>query len=123
MYLYKNHGDALEERPIYDLDRPDQAGLALYSFLLVHQIILVGGNTFRDCKDFDRQRHLLWSIRRRGRRGIKQIGFARVITDKTTFGYLADVFIDETHRGQGLSKWMIEIILSHPNCRVSVTGN
>jgi GNAT superfamily N-acetyltransferase len=55
--------------------------------------------------------------------GIKQIGFARVITDKTTFGYLADVFIDETHRGQGLSKWMIEIILSHPNCRVSVTGN
>jgi GNAT superfamily N-acetyltransferase len=45
---------------------------------------------------------------------IKQIGFARVITDKATFGYLADVFIDETHRGQGLSKWMIEIILSHP---------
>jgi len=46
--------------------------------------------------------------------GDRQIGFARVITDKATFGYLADVFIDEEFRGQGLSKWMMETILSHP---------
>jgi GNAT superfamily N-acetyltransferase len=44
----------------------------------------------------------------------RQIGFARVITDKATFGYLADVFIDEAYRGQGLSKWMMETILAHP---------
>ena len=43
----------------------------------------------------------------------KQIGFARVITDKTTFAYLADVFIDEAYRGQGLSKWLMEEIMKH----------
>lgn len=45
----------------------------------------------------------------------RQIGFARVITDKATFGYLADVFIDETYRGQGLSKWLMEEIMAHPD--------
>jgi GNAT superfamily N-acetyltransferase len=42
-----------------------------------------------------------------------QIGFARVITDKATFGYLADVFILEAHRGKGLSKWLMQTILGH----------
>ena len=45
----------------------------------------------------------------------KQIGFARMITDGATFAYLADVFIDEAHRGKGLSKWLMEVILSHPD--------
>lgn len=44
----------------------------------------------------------------------KQIGFARVVTDKATFGYLADVFIDENYRAQGLSKWLMEIIMIYP---------
>jgi len=44
----------------------------------------------------------------------KQIGFARVVTDKATFGYLADVFIDEDFRAQGLSKWLMEIIMAYP---------
>ena len=44
----------------------------------------------------------------------KQIGFARVITDYTTFGYIADVFIDENYRGRGLSKWLMECIMNHP---------
>ncbi len=43
-----------------------------------------------------------------------QVGFARLITDKATFAYLADVFILEQHRGKGLSKWLIEVIQSHP---------
>ena len=42
-----------------------------------------------------------------------QIGFARVVTDYATFGYLADVFILEAHRGKGLSKWLMEFIFSH----------
>jgi GNAT superfamily N-acetyltransferase len=42
-----------------------------------------------------------------------QIGFARVVTDKATFAYLADVFIDEKFRGLGLSKWLMETIISH----------
>ena len=42
-----------------------------------------------------------------------QIGFARVITDKATFGYLADVFILEEYRGNGLSKWLMQEIMNH----------
>ena len=48
-------------------------------------------------------------------KGAKMVGFARVITDNATFGYLADVFIDEACRGQGLSKWLMEVILAHPD--------
>lgn len=47
--------------------------------------------------------------------GEKQIGFARVVTDFTTFGYLADVFIDETYRGKGLGKWLVQTIMEHPD--------
>jgi GNAT superfamily N-acetyltransferase len=43
-----------------------------------------------------------------------QVGFARVITDEATFAYLADVFIDENFRGKGLSKWLMEVIISYP---------
>jgi GNAT superfamily N-acetyltransferase len=45
----------------------------------------------------------------------KQIGFARVITDCATFGYLADVFVLETYRGKGLAKWLIETIMHCPD--------
>lgn len=44
----------------------------------------------------------------------KQVGFARLVTDKATFAYVADVFVLEAHRGQGLSKWLMEVIQSHP---------
>ena len=44
----------------------------------------------------------------------KQIGFARVISDLTTFGYLADVFIIEGYRGKGIGTWLIQTILNHP---------
>jgi N-acetylglutamate synthase-like GNAT family acetyltransferase len=42
----------------------------------------------------------------------KQVGFARVISDHTTFAYLADVFIDEQFRGRGLSKKLMHFIFS-----------
>jgi GNAT superfamily N-acetyltransferase len=45
----------------------------------------------------------------------RQIGFARVVSDLATFAYLADVFIDEEYRGLGLSKRLMQIILSHPD--------
>lgn len=48
------------------------------------------------------------------RRGAGQVGFARVVTDRATFAYLADVFVLEDHRGQGLSKRLMEAILAHP---------
>lgn len=44
----------------------------------------------------------------------RQVGFARVITDGTTFAYLADVFIVESHRGRGLSKQLMTAIRQHP---------
>jgi GNAT superfamily N-acetyltransferase len=47
--------------------------------------------------------------------GNKQIGFARVITDRTTFAYLADVYILEDYRGRGLSKRLMDAILAHPD--------
>ena len=47
--------------------------------------------------------------------GARQIGFARVITDRATYAYLADVFIIEEYRGRGLSKWLIAGILAHPD--------
>lgn len=46
--------------------------------------------------------------------GSKQIGFARVITDCSTFAYLADVYVLEAYRGKGLSKWLMEFIMNHP---------
>jgi GNAT superfamily N-acetyltransferase len=44
-----------------------------------------------------------------------QIGLARVVTDRATFAYLADVFVLPEHRGRGLSKWLMEIVLAHPD--------
>lgn len=43
----------------------------------------------------------------------QQIGFARWITDKATFGYLADVYVEENYRGLGLSKKLISLMLFH----------
>lgn len=45
----------------------------------------------------------------------EQAGFARVITDKATFAYLCDVFILSAHRKSGLSKWLMQTIISHPD--------
>ncbi len=45
----------------------------------------------------------------------KQIGFARVISDYSTIAYLGDLFILKDHRGMGLSRWMLEVIMNHPD--------
>ena len=46
--------------------------------------------------------------------GDKQIGFARVVSDKATFAYIGDVYMIEEFRGQGLSKWLMEYIVNYP---------
>jgi GNAT superfamily N-acetyltransferase len=46
-----------------------------------------------------------------------QAGFARVVTDGVTFGWLADVFVVESHRGRGLGVWLIETVITHPDLR------
>lgn len=50
-----------------------------------------------------------------------QIGFARVVTDYVTFGWLADVFIIHSHQGQGLGKWLIEVIFNCDELKNIVT--
>src|SRR5580692_6860049 len=45
----------------------------------------------------------------------KQIGFGRVVTDKATLAYLADVYILPEHRNKGLSKRLVEQVLQHPD--------
>lgn len=47
-------------------------------------------------------------------RGAEQIGFARVVTDRATFAYLADVFVLEQHRGKGLGDWLVATVEEHP---------
>lgn len=44
----------------------------------------------------------------------RQVGFARIVSDYATFAYLADVFILEEYRGQGLSKQLMKTIIGHP---------
>ncbi len=46
--------------------------------------------------------------------GDAQVGFARAITDRATFAYLADVYVLESHRGGGLSVWLMECVMAHP---------
>lgn len=48
-------------------------------------------------------------------KGGRQVGFARVVTDYSTFAYIGDVFVLEEHRGQGLSKWMMSVVREHPD--------
>lgn len=44
----------------------------------------------------------------------QQIGFARVVTDYATFAWLCDVYILPDYRSQGLGKWLVECIVTHP---------
>jgi N-acetylglutamate synthase-like GNAT family acetyltransferase len=45
----------------------------------------------------------------------RQVGFARVVTDRATFAWLADVFVLEEYRGRGLSKLLMATIMDHPD--------
>lgn len=47
--------------------------------------------------------------------GAAQVGYARIISDHATFAYLADVFILESERGKGISKWLMECITQQPD--------
>ncbi len=47
----------------------------------------------------------------------KQIGYARIITDYASMAYLCDVFIIQSYRGQGLSKWLLQCIHGHPRLK------
>ncbi len=44
-----------------------------------------------------------------------QVGFARVVTDRATYAYLADVYVLEGYRRQGLGQWLMEVVVRHPD--------
>jgi len=44
----------------------------------------------------------------------RQVGFARLVTDRATFAYLADVYVLPTHRGHGISRQLLTALLGHP---------
>jgi GNAT superfamily N-acetyltransferase len=44
----------------------------------------------------------------------RQIGLARIVTDRATFAWLCDVFVLEEYRGRGLSKWLMECVMNYP---------
>jgi GNAT superfamily N-acetyltransferase len=64
----------------------------------------------REIVDRSIEHSLCFGIYRTGR----QLGFARVITDSATFAWLADVFVLESERGNGLSKLLVAAVLRHP---------
>ena len=47
----------------------------------------------------------------------EQVGFAPVVTDRATFAWLCDVWIEEPHRGAGLGQWLVETVIGHPDLR------
>ncbi|WP_306591625.1 GNAT family N-acetyltransferase [Geothrix sp. 21YS21S-4] len=49
--------------------------------------------------------------------GTEQVGCARLVTDRTSFGYLADVMVHEAHRSRGLGRAMTRALLDHPEVR------
>jgi GNAT superfamily N-acetyltransferase len=46
--------------------------------------------------------------------GDQQVGFARVVTDQVVLAFLADVFVLQAHRGQGLGEWLVQTIVGFP---------
>lgn len=44
----------------------------------------------------------------------QQVGFARVVSDRATYAYLGDVYVEADHRGRGLGKFLVACVLAHP---------
>lgn len=45
----------------------------------------------------------------------RQIGLVRVVTDRATFAYVCDVYVLDAYRGQGLGKWLMQVVTTHPD--------
>ncbi len=47
----------------------------------------------------------------------RQVGFARIVTDRATFSWIADVVVDEAYRKRGLGEWLFSCVAAHPHAR------
>ncbi|MBM4107072.1 MAG: GNAT family N-acetyltransferase [Phycisphaerae bacterium] len=43
------------------------------------------------------------------------VGIARVVTDRATFAWLCDVVVEESRRGQGIARRLLEVLEQHPS--------
>lgn len=70
----------------------------------------------RDVVERAIQGSLSWGVYHRPTEHIpeQQLGFARAVTDGATFAWLCDVYIEQEHRGLGLSKWLVSVVMAHP---------
>ena len=46
--------------------------------------------------------------------GGEQVGVLRVVSDRATFAWICDVYVDEAHRGRGIARAMVRYALAHP---------
>ncbi len=46
--------------------------------------------------------------------GPEQVGYLRVVSDKSRFAYICDVWVDQNHRGKGIARAMVQFALNHP---------
>jgi len=68
-------------------------------------------NIPRDVVERSLRNSLCFGLYREG----AQVGLARVVSDYATIAYLGDVYVLQRYRGRGLSKWLMECVLAHPD--------
>jgi GNAT superfamily N-acetyltransferase len=88
---------------------PDRLNLPLIHDFLANRSYWAAGRPLEVVRR-SLENSLCFGLYERGR----QIGLVRVVTDRATFAWLCDVFVLEEHRGQGLGKWLVQSVLSHP---------
>ena len=96
------------ERGFYRIStNKDELQIDVIQRYLTEEAYWTTGRT-REMTEKSIEHSLCFGVYRQG----KQIGFARVVTDYTIFAYLCDVFILAEYQGQGLGKWLTEVILN-----------
>ena len=90
-------------------DDPARLDFAVIHHYLAHESYWAGGRTRETVEKSFAHSHCFGVYR-----GAQQVGWARVVTDYATFAWLADVYVLPQERGQGLSKWLMEFIIGHP---------
>jgi GNAT superfamily N-acetyltransferase len=113
MYLYQDFPLQLFVRGDFLISSdPDKIDVAMVHHYLACESYWASGIIEETVERFLRY-SLCYGVYNQGKTSDTQIGFARVISDFTTFAYLADVFILPSYRGQGLGKWLVSCILAN----------
>ena len=88
--------------------------LATFDIPLIHRFLSQDSTWAKDIPLETVQRSLQHSLCFGGFEDGQQIAFARVVTDRSTFAYLVDVFVVSAQRGKGHSKTLMRAVMDHP---------